>query len=64
MDLSITYIPSELPPHRQAMNGQEREDWLEAENRKFQSHRDNNVFTECKLPQGRRTIRMKWVYKI
>ena len=33
--LPVTYVPSEPLTRRQAMNGQEREDWLEAEAENF-----------------------------
>jgi hypothetical protein len=62
--LPASYIPPEPSTHRQAMNSQEREEWLEAERKELQSLRDNHVFTECKLPPGRRTVRTKWIYKV
>ena len=62
--LPVFCLSVEPSTHRQAMNGQEREEWLEAESKEFKSLRDDNVFTECKLPPGRRTVRTKWVCKI
>ena len=57
--LPVIYVPSEPPTHSQAMNGQEHEDWMEAERKELKSRRDKNMFTDCKLPPRRRTIRTK-----
>ena len=62
--LSTTYLPPDPSSHRQAMNSKDRDDWLEAEAKEFRSLLDNNVFSETKLPPGRRTVRTKWVYKL
>ena len=62
--LSTTYLPPDPTTHRQAMNSKDREDWLEAEAREFRSLLENGVFSEMRLPPGRRTVRTKWVYKL
>ena len=62
--LSTTYLPPDPTTHRQAMISRDRDEWLEAEAKEFRSLLENGVFSECKLPPGRRTVRTKWVYKL
>jgi hypothetical protein len=49
---------------RESMNCPEKDDWMKAMNSEIESLKENGTWTLVKLPQGRKAVGSKWVYKL
>lgn len=49
---------------KEAMNDENKDDWIEAMNDELNSLKKNNTWSITKLPAGRKAIGSKWVYDI
>ena len=63
----IAIHPTALQPdpitRAQMLLTSDMREWKDAEEKELNSMRNNNVFTECDLPAGRKTVKTKWIYK-
>lgn len=50
--------------YKQALNSLEKDKWLIAMKEELQSIKDNSTWSVVDLPQGRKAIGSKWVYKL
>lgn len=50
--------------YKQAINSQDKEKWSIAMEEELKSIKDNNTWSLVDLPQGRKAIGSKWVYKL
>ena len=48
----------------EAMNSENAEEWKRASDKEFKSLIDNKTWIKCKLPEGRKAIGCKWVFKV
>lgn len=46
-----------------AMKSENATEWKEATDKEYQSLIDNKTWTKCRLPNGRKAIGCKWIYK-
>ena len=64
---NIAIHPTAIQPdpltRAHAIQGKDRTEWILAEQKEIDSLKENNVFTECDLPKGRKTVKTKWIYK-
>ena len=51
-----------LRTYREAINSSDAHWWVEAMHEELESLKDNNVFELTNLPEGKKTVRSKWVY--
>ena len=64
---NIAIHPTAIQPdpltRAHAIQGKDRTEWVLAEQKELDSLKENNVFAECDLPKGRKTVKTKWIYK-
>lgn len=58
--LALLAVPETV---EEALEGGEETEWKQAMDEEMQSHRDNNTWTLSELPQDRKAIKAKWVFK-
>ena len=61
--IHTTVIQPDPLTRAHAIQGKDRTEWIQAEQQEIDSLKENNVFTECDLPPGRKTVKTKWIYK-
>ena len=59
----VTYLPEELTTYTQAMKSVDAELWNKAMDEEMESLKKNGTWEEVELPQGRKTVDSKWVFK-
>ena len=64
-DIAIPPTAIQLDPvtRAQMLLSADMREWKDAEEKELASMKSNNVFTECNLPSGRKTVKTKWIYK-
>ena len=64
-DIAIhpTAIQRDPVSRAQMLLSADMREWKDAEEKELASMKSNNVFTECNLPAGRKTVKTKWIYK-
>lgn len=55
------YIPNS---YKEAMNGEDKEDWGEAARQEIKSLNDNKTFSLASLPEGKTTIGSRWTFDL
>ena len=48
----------------EAMESEQKKEWLEAMEDEMKSLRDNHTFDLVKLPEGKRALKNRWVYRV
>jgi hypothetical protein len=54
---------AEPATYREAVEGKEARFWKQAMKEEMNSHKENNTWTLAKLPEGRKTVGSKWIFK-
>lgn len=49
---------------KEAMEDENKKDWMEAMEEEMQSLRENNTFELVKLPKGKKVLKNRWVYRV
>src|SRR5438045_3071273 len=55
----LLYIPQNI---KEALNGQDKDIWMEACQKQLQKLRDKKTWELCDLPEGAQALPMKWVF--
>lgn len=50
--------------HAEAINGPQGEEWMKVTNQEHQSLLENNTWELCDLPEDRKAIDCKWIFKV
>ncbi|KAL6977755.1 hypothetical protein U1Q18_052729 [Sarracenia purpurea var. burkii] len=70
---SIRYSPNEYvfltdggepESFKEAMEDENKKDWMEVMEDEMQSLRENNTFELVKLPKGKKVLKNRWVYRV
>ena len=60
----VTYLPDEPTTYTQAMKSVDSDLWTKAMNEEMESLKRNGTWEEVELPQGRKIVDCKWVFKV
>jgi len=60
----VTYLPDEPATYTQAIKSVDAELWIKAMDEEMESLQKNGTWEEVELPQGRKTVDSKWVFKV
>jgi len=60
----VTYLPDEPATYTQAIKCVDAELWIKAMVEEMESLQKNGTWEEVELPQGRKTVDSKWVFKV
>ena len=61
--INTTAVQADPLTRAHAIQGKDRTEWIQMEQREIESLKENDVFTECDLPPGRNPVKTKWIYK-
>ena len=63
INTAVTDLPPEPTTVEEALSGPEKDKWKEAMKKEMDSLRANDVYDIVKLPQHRKTVGCKWIFK-
>ena len=61
---NVCEVPQSPVSYKEATTGPDKRKWESAMETEMTSLRENNVWDLVKLPQGKKTVGSKWVYKV
>ena len=62
--IEYNQVDNEPSTYAEALNGPLRDKWLEAIESELKSLEENKTWTPVELPEGKHTIKTKWIFKI
>lgn len=60
---TMSYLDSDPLCHEEALNSDKKNEWLNAMNEEYQALLQNNTWNLVELPEGKKVIPCKWVFK-